>query len=417
MGRVTLTLPRLGETMEEARVTGWLVAPGTAFRRGDVLLEVETDKTVVEVPALADGTLMAQLVAEGETVALDQPIAEVEDMSTGAPPPHKAEGHRPAAAVPSLSKVEGQAQPANPGPLSRGGGRPARPAASPAARATARRLGADLTQVSGTGRNGRITRTDVTAANAAAGPVALHRTPGPGTPVMLLHGLFDDHRGWRDLQRRLATQGHAVIAADLPGHGDSAPTPTLDAATDALAAALPSGPVILVGHSLGAVIATRLARHLGPRAVRLILLAPAGIGPRINADFLDGMLNAATTAALARALAMLSAGPVSGPALASELARLHARRDGQRALADATARNGIQQTDITADLARLTCPVTVVFGTADRILNWQDVANLPARVAIHLIHGAGHLPHAVDPGLVADLIAGRATPAERTASA
>ena len=78
MGRVTITLPRLGETMEEAKVVDWLVAVGAAFRRGDVLLEVETDKTVVEVPALMDGILHAQLVAAGETVALDHPIAEVE---------------------------------------------------------------------------------------------------------------------------------------------------------------------------------------------------------------------------------------------------------------------------------------------------------------------------------------------------
>ncbi|MBD3765311.1 MAG: acetoin dehydrogenase dihydrolipoyllysine-residue acetyltransferase subunit, partial [Rhodobacterales bacterium] len=83
MGRVTLTLPRLGETMEEARVTAWLVAAGQAYRRGDVLMEVETDKTVVEVPAMADGTLVARLVAEGQTIALDQPFAEVEQA--GAP--------------------------------------------------------------------------------------------------------------------------------------------------------------------------------------------------------------------------------------------------------------------------------------------------------------------------------------------
>ena len=78
MGRVTLLLPRLGETMEEAKVTEWIVVPGDAYARGDVLLEVETDKTVVEVPALSDGTLITQLVAPGDTVALDGPIAEVE---------------------------------------------------------------------------------------------------------------------------------------------------------------------------------------------------------------------------------------------------------------------------------------------------------------------------------------------------
>src|SRR3712207_8699341 len=50
----------------------WLKAPGESFARGEVLLEVETDKTVVEVPALADGVLARHLVQPGETVALGQ---------------------------------------------------------------------------------------------------------------------------------------------------------------------------------------------------------------------------------------------------------------------------------------------------------------------------------------------------------
>jgi hypothetical protein len=73
-----LTLPRLGETMEEGRVTGWMVAPGAQFRRGDTLLEVETDKTVVEVPALRDGTLGEILAAVGDMVRVGAPLARLE---------------------------------------------------------------------------------------------------------------------------------------------------------------------------------------------------------------------------------------------------------------------------------------------------------------------------------------------------
>ena len=97
MGRVILRLPRLGETMEEARVTDWLVAPGAAFRRGDVLLEVETDKTTVEVPAMTDGVLVAQLVAPGDIVDLDAPIAEVEAEGAGDLPAAEPVPESPAA--------------------------------------------------------------------------------------------------------------------------------------------------------------------------------------------------------------------------------------------------------------------------------------------------------------------------------
>jgi pyruvate dehydrogenase E2 component (dihydrolipoamide acetyltransferase) len=396
MGRVTLTLPRLGETMEEARVVDWLVAPGAAYSRGDVLMEVETDKTVVEVPALTDGVLVAALVAPGDTVALGQPFAEAEVAGQGAvtaasapaevpppgnamrcPPPHEGEGRHDA---PALVPVGGAAP---------------RVAASPAARAAARRAGVDLALVAGTGRRGRVTGADV--AQAAGGD-------GAGATVALVHGLFDHPGGWRDLPARLAAAGLRVVLPVLPGHADEHPAVDgLDAAADRLLAQLPPGPAVLVGHSLGAAVAARAAARAPGRVTRLVLVAPAGLGPRISADFTDGMLAADTPAALARALALLGAGPLSTAALDGEMTRLRASRDGHAATARWAARGGFQQIDVTADLAALAIAVTVVFGTGDRILDWRDVAALPSHVAIHLVGGAGHLPHLADPRLILHL--------------
>lgn len=75
---VTLTMPRLGESMEEGTVAAWLVEEGAAFARGDALVEFETDKTAVEFPALGPGRLSRALVAPGAVVKLGQPIAEIE---------------------------------------------------------------------------------------------------------------------------------------------------------------------------------------------------------------------------------------------------------------------------------------------------------------------------------------------------
>ena len=64
MGRVIeMPLPRLGETMEEGRIGVILKKPGEAFRRGETLLEVESDKTTVEVPALQDGVIVEWLAS------------------------------------------------------------------------------------------------------------------------------------------------------------------------------------------------------------------------------------------------------------------------------------------------------------------------------------------------------------------
>ncbi|WP_102108982.1 alpha/beta fold hydrolase [Oceaniglobus roseus] len=428
MGLTTLTLPRLGETMEEAKVTGWLVPEGQPFNRGDVLLEVETDKTVVEVPALKSGTMVAHLVREGDTVALDAPIAEVEaevatpnpgvvrdsEDETPAKQPEARSGERPPAS--SLHKYS------TPTPDTSDTPRNSVPA-SPRARRLAARSGVTLESVEGTGRRGRITGEDVARAvrptakssrrasdhvATPEGRIALRRvaSEATGTPVLLLHGLYDHGRGWRDLPDRIARAGHPVLVPDLPGHGQSDPSGSLESATNALLALLPEGRVILAGHSLGAVLATRIARRIGPRAARLVLFAPAGLGPRINADFLDGMAHAETPEALARAFALLDAGPMSATILDAELARLRATRQGSAALARAGAQNGLQQSDIASDLAQLACPTAAVFGLGDRIINWQDCAALPARTAIHLVADAGHLPHFADPGLALALLTG-----------
>ncbi len=422
---MTITLPRLGETMEEARVTEWLVGPGATFKRGDVLLEVETDKTVVEVPALMDGTLRRQLVISGEVVALDQPIAEVEIVGAAdASPPIFKEPSRLHGPVASGGQPDNRGDPAPvpqepregsratflPGVLDQPGQGTAlgatsfRPAASPAARAAARRTGVSLTDAIGSGRRGRITAQDVEARQPKG--IALHAVGHAGPMIVLLHGLFDDHRGWRDLPKRLSGLGHRVLALDLPGHGDSTDTAEdLDQAVDLIARALPRGPLSLIGHSLGAAIATRLARQRGDDIRSLTLLAPAGLGTAINPDFIQRMLHATSPAALSQALGLLDGGPISGMALEQQLARLIAARPHQTALAHALALQGRQQIDITPDLARLRCPLRVVFGTKDRILDWQDVARLPARAAIHLIAGAGHLPHTSAPDLIAGFFA------------
>ncbi len=382
MGRAVITLPRLGETMEEATVTEWLVAPGVVFARGDVLLEVETDKTVVEVPALQDGVLIAQLVAPGETVALDQPIAEIESEATIAVPAASTAPQAGPLPVAAASVVP-----------SRPPGTPARAAASPVARRIARMTGASLALVPGTGRRCRITGADVVAFGG-----------GEAATVVLLHGLFDQPKGWRDLPARLGRAGHSVLVLDLPGHGALPAVGSIAEAVAALLPHLPPGPVRLVGHSFGAVLATGLARALGARVERLVLLAPAGLGPRINADFVDGMLRAETTPALARALTLLGAGPLSDLMLQAELERLRLCRDGMAPMARLAAVDGFQQVDISADLSVIRCPITAIFGTSDGILDWRDCANLPARAAIHLVRGAGHLPHLAAPDLVAGLI-------------
>ena len=82
MIKLTLPMPRLGETMDSGTIAGWNVAEGDSFERGDTLLELETDKTLVEYPALESGRLIETLVAEGDVVDVGDPIAIIESEKT-----------------------------------------------------------------------------------------------------------------------------------------------------------------------------------------------------------------------------------------------------------------------------------------------------------------------------------------------
>jgi pyruvate dehydrogenase E2 component (dihydrolipoamide acetyltransferase) len=129
-----LTMPKLSDSVADAVIVKWLKAPGDAFKRGDALLEVETDKATVVYEAEDDGTLESILVQEGESAAVGQAIA-------------------------SLAGGE-----------STNGGRPN---ATPVARRLAVDLGVSLHDLTGTGPGGRITQEDVQqAAKDAPAPVA-----------------------------------------------------------------------------------------------------------------------------------------------------------------------------------------------------------------------------------------------------
>lgn len=422
----TLRLPRLGETMEEARVVEWLKPEGSAYRRGEVLLEVETDKTVVEVPALSDGVLLRHLVQPGDMMELDADIAEIEAGD------EESAADVGADAIPEATVAPEDVTPEDFGPEPAHAAASVAPAlqqsagrvpASPAARTLARRHGLDLPTLSGSGPKGRVQRSDVEAAldgspsgglhhiTTAAGDVAVRRY-GVGTKtVVFLHGLFADALAWRDLPQRIGASGLASVAFDLPGHGATKALPAdLEGMTDCIAEALeqlsPSGDCILVGHSFGAVIAAKLAVKLGDRATGLILSAPAGIGLRLEGAFIDALLTAETTDTLRQAFDMLGPenGPVSGAALEAELARLRAARSGHAHAAALLSRNGIQKTDIRAILDHCAPLPHVLIGLRDRVLDWQDATRLSPRIGVHFCPEAGHLPHLAVAGLMRNLI-------------
>lgn len=404
-----LEMPRLGETMEEGRVAKWLKAPGDIFVRGEAIIEIETDKTIAEFPALTDGRLVSILRHDGDMVPVGEPIARIEIAASSI----AEDGREPSqAAGDSLGAARREAPTIRTAARSDG-----RLRATPLARRLARCHGLDLATIPGSGRWGRIEKSDVLGAAgansepavAAAGDVryaSLHRgrlayldLGNAGDPsVLLLHGFSGDRTTWAAISSGLRRAGHRVIVPDLPGHGltdiEAAGASDLSADLPAFLDTVGVSKVDVVAHSLGAVAALGLAGREAQKVASITLIAPAGLGSEIDLQFVRGMAGARSAGEVAHLLRRLSVNNVdlseaALAALASDLSR------GRLvALAEAIAGPMGQKVDGLAAIEKLSVsiPIRVLFGLEDRIIPWKHALGLPARVPVHFLARSGHMP-------------------------
>jgi pyruvate dehydrogenase E2 component (dihydrolipoamide acetyltransferase) len=153
-----LKVPTLGMDMEEATIVRWLVEEGAEVKKGDPILEIDTDKTSFEIEAPADGAIRAIRGEEGETLPVGATLAYVAapgEEIPEEPPPAEATQAEPAA---EARRATPQGQPA-PGVADSENGRKVR--ASPAARRAAAQMGVSIEDVQGSGPYGRVYLTDV----------------------------------------------------------------------------------------------------------------------------------------------------------------------------------------------------------------------------------------------------------------
>lgn len=170
-------MPSLGADMEAGTLVEWLVKPGDSVKRGQVVAVVETQKGAIEVECFEEGTVEELLLAPGEKVPVETPMARIRAPGE-APAPTAAPPPPPAAPAPPRAEPRPTPKPAAPPPP------PPRPAASgprvsPAARQRALELGVPLDRLHGTGPEGAVTVADV---EAAARGAAAEAAPSPATP-------------------------------------------------------------------------------------------------------------------------------------------------------------------------------------------------------------------------------------------
>ena len=154
---IEVRVPTLGESVTEATVATWFKQPGDVIAVDEMLCELETDKVTVEVPSPIAGTLSEIVAAEGETVGVDALLAQIAEGDAAPAPAQKEEPKAEAAASPAAVAKDVEDAP------------------------SAKKLMAEnnLTNVEGTGKDGRVMKEDVLKAMATPAPVAA----APRAPV------------------------------------------------------------------------------------------------------------------------------------------------------------------------------------------------------------------------------------------
>jgi pyruvate dehydrogenase E2 component (dihydrolipoamide acetyltransferase) len=190
-------LPDLGEGLTEGEIARWLVTEGQELAEDDPLVEIATDKTTVEIPSPAAGTVTKILVGEGEVVPVGTVLVVI--GGDGAEP-----AHAPAAAPPAAPP-----EPREPSV----GSTQARVQATPLVRRIAGELGVDLAQLRGSGPNGRITEDDVRAA-AGDGLVSNQHEPADGERREAVRGVR------RQIVEHLTRAHHEIPAVTFVEEAD-----------------------------------------------------------------------------------------------------------------------------------------------------------------------------------------------------
>ena len=352
-----IVMPKWGLAMEEGVVTAWHVAEGATISKGQEIADIETSKIANVFESPVSGTLRKLVAQPGETLPVGALLAVVADKGT-------SDGDLDAYIAKFAEALKEVL----------------------AAKASEKKPEPETVEIVG-GRRIRYLRLE----------------SGEGVPIVLIHGYGGDLNNWLFNQEALA-ETHTVYAIDLPGHGGSSKDvgagdlASLTAAAAAWMDTLGVGRGHLVGHSMGGAVALQLASTLPGKVASVTGICPAGLGPDIAMDYINGFIEASRGKKLEPVLQMLVANPALVTRDMIEDVLKFKRIDGVDAalkkMRDALFPGGRQAVVLRDGLAKLPQPVQVIVGAKDRVLpSAAHAKGLPGNVKVHVFENAGHMPH------------------------
>ena len=232
--------------------------------------------------------------------------------------------------------------------------------------------------------------------------VSYSRHGGGTETLVLLHGFGGDMTTWLFNHEALSSADRTVIAPDLPGHGSSSKEVAvgdlaeLTGAVSALLDGLGAERVDLASHSLGGAVASAVALQQPGRVRSLTLVASAGLGPEVNADFVDGFVEAEGRRDLKPVLELLFADPELVTRQLVQDVLKYKRLDGVqgalRAIASQVFPEGRQGEDLAPRLRELEIPILVLWGSDDQVIPASHADSLAGRAQVEVLTGQGHAP-------------------------
>jgi len=184
MAIVNVKVPQLSESVAEATMLTWKKKAGEAVAQDEILIEIETDKVVLEVPAPSAGVLAEIVVGDGGTVVSDQVIAKIDSAAKATAAPAAAPAAPAKAAAPAAASASAKAMPS-------------------AAKLMAEN-NLSAAQVGGSGKDGRVTKGDVLATLSGTAPVAKTAAAAPAAPQVNIGNRPEERVPMSRLRARIA---------------------------------------------------------------------------------------------------------------------------------------------------------------------------------------------------------------------
>ncbi|KQU92835.1 acetoin dehydrogenase, partial [Mesorhizobium sp. Root102] len=322
-----VTVPKWGMTMIEGTITQWMAKEGDSIAHGQELLEIETTKVTNVVEAAASGILRQIVLQEGTTAPVGALAGVITDETATQ---EEIDAFIASYADRLVSSEDGQG------------------AVAPRAIS----VGEGVVNVLEAGLAGE-------------------------EAVVFLHGFGGDLSTWLFNQAAVSETLH-TIAVDLPGHGGSSPIVGDDllarivAAVEGALQAVAPGRIHLVAHSFGGAVAAAIAANQPARVASLTLIAPIGLGKTMSRDFLTDFIAAERRRPLQSVLERLFADPskITSDMVEGTLRfkRLESVPEALTAIADIIADDNGQRQAIGDKLAKLPCPVLLIWGDQDQVV-------------------------------------------------